>query len=48
MKLALKDTHLVQEDDQLEVLVHVAALGRGHERQDAAKPEVHESKDHDR
>lgn len=44
MKLALEDAHLVTEDDQLDVLVDVAAPGRGHERQNAAKPKVDESK----
>jgi hypothetical protein len=48
MKLALEDAHLVTEDDQLDVLVHVAAPGRDHESQDTAKPKVDESKDHDR
>jgi hypothetical protein len=31
-ELALKDAHLVVEDDQLEVLVHVAAPERDNER----------------
>jgi hypothetical protein len=32
VKLALKDADLVTEHDQLDVLVHVVAPGRDHER----------------
>ena len=32
MELALKDADLVAEDNQLDVLVHVVAPGRDHER----------------
>ena len=47
-KLALKDMDLVTEDDQFEVLVHIAALRRDDERQEPAEPEVHEREDHGR
>jgi hypothetical protein len=58
MKLALEDTYLVTEDDQLDVLVHAAVLERDQAarrrrgpvgaRQDTAEPEVHVRKDHGR
>jgi hypothetical protein len=46
MKLALKDPHLVTQDDKLDVLVSFATPGRGHERQNTTQPEVHERKGH--
>jgi hypothetical protein len=39
MDLALKDTHLVAEHDQLDILVRFATPGRGHKRPNPAQPE---------
>ncbi|MGA3219489.1 MAG: hypothetical protein ABSE77_10540 [Acidimicrobiales bacterium] len=46
MKLALKDTHLVTEDDQFEILVCAAAVARRDESQEPAKREVDEGEGH--
>ena len=46
MKLALQHPDLVTEDDELDVLVRLAAPGRDDERQGPAQPEVHEGKGH--
>jgi hypothetical protein len=40
VKLALEGAHLVTQDHKLDVFVHLAPAGRGHERQDPAQPEV--------
>jgi hypothetical protein len=44
--LALKDAHLVAEDQELDVLVSVAPAARDCERQDPAQPEVQEREGH--
>ena len=46
MELALQDTHLVAEDNKLDVLVYVAAPTRDNEGQDTAEPGVHEREGH--
>jgi hypothetical protein len=46
VKLALQDTDLVAEDDQLDILVGLAASGRHDERQNPAQPEVKEREGH--
>src|ERR1019366_1450423 len=47
VKLALQHPDLVAEDDQLDILVGLAAPGRHDERQNPAQPEVHERKGHE-
>jgi hypothetical protein len=44
--LALKDSHLVTEDHEFDVLVGLASPGRHDERQNPAQTEVHERKGH--
>jgi hypothetical protein len=46
VKLALQHPDLVTEDDELDVLVRLAAPGRDDEGQGPAQPQVHEGKDH--
>jgi hypothetical protein len=46
MELALQNTHLVAEDNKLDVLVYVAAPTRDNEGQDTAEPDVHEREGH--
>jgi len=46
VKLALHDTDLVAEDDQLDILVGLAASGRHDERQNTAQPEGQERERH--
>jgi hypothetical protein len=46
MELALQNTHLVAEDNKLDVLVYVAAPTRDNEGQDTAEPGVHEREGH--
>ena len=44
--LALKDSHLVTEDHEFDVLVSLAPAARDYERQNPAQPEVQEGEGH--